>query len=191
MSSKITKLEQFLSATLLQSKVADLVLQGAKSPLCIREIFELSYHQDQVLGFRAGWLLEAIAEFDAERFTPILPEFLSSLAAQKNLSCQRHYSKILLMMIHPKAPPSYHAALQTADRESIVETLFSWFIDPRTPVAVLANCMDVLYYFSKEFDWIQKELSLQIEFLMDQRNAPALFSRGKRVLKKLSTQISQ
>lgn len=185
MSSKITKLEQFLSATLLQSKVADLVLLGGKSPLSIQEIFELSFHSDQVLGFRAGWLLEAIAEFDAERFTPILPQLLSSLAVQKNLSCQRHFSKILLIMIHPKAPSSYRAALQSVDREPIVETLFSWLIDPQTPVAVLANCMDVLYYFSKEFDWIQKELSLQIEFLMEQRNSPALFSRGKRVLKKL------
>ena len=186
MSSKITKLEQFLSATLLQSKVADLVLLGAKSPFDILEIFELSFHSDQVLGFRAGWLLEAIAEFDSARFAPILPQFLSKMAAQKNLSCQRHFSKILLIMTHPKAPSSYRAALLSTDRESIVETLFSWLIDPQTPVAVLANCMDVLYYLSKEFDWIQKELSLQIEFLMEQRNSPALFSRGKRVLKKLS-----
>src|SRR5690554_5660592 len=185
MSSKINQLEQFLSATLLQSKVADLVLLGAKSPLNIRDIFELSFHRDQVLGFRAGWLLEAIAEFEPARFAPILPEFFSRLPVQKNLSCQRHFSKILLLMTHPKAPDSYRAALQATDREPLVETLFAWLIDPRTPVAVVANCMDVLYYFSKEFDWIQKELSLQIEFLMEQRNPPALHSRGKKVLKKL------
>lgn len=182
---KIQKLERFLSATLLDSKVAELVLLGNKTFLTVEEVYRLTFHKNQVLGFRAGWLLESIAESDPGRFAPVLPEFLSGLSGQKNLSCQRHFSKILMFVTDRKAPESYRNALAAADREDIVETVFGWLIDPGTPVAVSANCMDVLYYFSKEFSWVGDELALQVECLMDRGNSPALHSRGKRVLKKL------
>lgn len=67
----------------------------------------------------------------------------------------------------------------------LVTAVFEWLIDPSTPVAVLANCMDILYAFSGEFDWIREELGYQLVILMD-RGSPALNSRGKRVFKKLN-----
>lgn len=137
------------------------------------------------LAFRAAWLLEYIAVHHPDRFIIVASKFLTRLSTQKNPSCQRHFTNILRRLTHPRAPRTYQDALLSTDREQLVETIFNWFIDPRTPVAVQANCMDVLFQLSREFTWIREELKLQVEFLL-RDGSPAIQSRGKKVLEKLA-----
>lgn len=174
-----------LSATLSKKRVAELVLMEKNLLIDINELYELSFHADQVIAFRASWVLETITLSIPERLNPVLHLFLSDFPKQNNRSCQRHFTRILMTMQDKKAPLSYQQSLRAADREALVTTVFEWVIDPETPVAVLANCIDVLYAFCAEFEWIREELGYQLIILMD-RGSPALNSRGKRVLRRLN-----
>lgn len=169
-----------------QVRVPDLSLLGNDTTVPMSELHNLCYDTDHPqLAFRAAWLLEYIAVHSPERFVLIMSAFLARLANQKNPSCQRHFTNILIRLTHPKAPVPYQRTLLSTNREQLVETVFNWFIDPRTPVAVQANCMDILLNMSGEFEWIRDELKLQIEFLLRDGSA-AIQSRGKKVLGKLS-----
>lgn len=168
-----------------QIRVPDLSALGNDLGVPLAELHGLCYDElHPQLAFRAAWLLEYIAVHHLDRFTAIAKIFLTRLPTQKNPSCQRHFTNILRRMTHPRAPKPYADALQAADREQLVETIFNWLIDPRTPVAVQVNCMDVLLDLSGEFEWIRDELKQQIEFLLRDGSA-AIQSRGKRVLEKL------
>ncbi|GGH05324.1 hypothetical protein GCM10007415_47120 [Parapedobacter pyrenivorans] len=143
------------------------------------------YEKNDSIAFYAAYVLEHIASRYPERFMPVFDTFISRLPEQKNASCQRHFTKILMVIAHPKAPELYQEAYSQIERELLVETVFGWLIAPRTTVAVQANCMDILLYMSREFGWIREELKHQIEFLMRDGSA-ALQSRGKNVLEKLN-----
>ncbi|HWK99320.1 MAG TPA: hypothetical protein VNQ55_05215 [Parapedobacter sp.] len=169
-----------------QIRVPDLSALGDAPDVPMTELHDLCYDVDHPkLAFRAAWLLEYIAVNYPDRFMLVMNPFLARLAHQKNPSCQRHFTNILIRLTRPKVPTSYQRTLLSTDREQLVETVFSWLIDPQTPVAVQANCMDVLLNMSGEFEWIREELKLQIEFLLRDGSA-AIQSRGKKVLGKLS-----
>ncbi|WP_262246619.1 hypothetical protein [Parapedobacter soli] len=168
-----------------QIRVPDLSALGDDPDVPMAELLDLCYEVDHPrLAFRAAWLLEYIAVQHPDRFSTVAGNFLVRLPTQKNPSCQRHFTNILRRLTHPKAPIPYKNVIHLADREMLVETVFNWLIDPLTPVAVLANCMDVLLSFSEEFEWIREELKQQIEFLL-RNGSPAIQSRGKKVLEKL------
>lgn len=146
----------------------------------------LCYDQpDASIAFRAAWVLEYIAAHYPQRFMPVFTDFLSRLPAQGNPSCQRHFTKILMMITHPKAPDRYRDTYLCADREHVVETVFGWLIDPQTPVAVQVNCMDILFNMIREFAWITDELKQQTEFFLRDGSA-AMQSRGRKILAKLN-----
>lgn len=168
-----------------QIRVPDLSALGDDPDVPMTELHDLCYDVDHPkLAFRAAWLLEYITVNYPGRFMLVTDHFLARLANQKNPSCQRHFTNILIRLTHPKAPTPYQRTLLSTNRDQLVETVFNWFIDPRTPVAVQANCMDVLLNMSGEFEWIRDELKLQIEFLLRDGSA-AIQSRGKKVLGKL------
>lgn len=169
-----------------QIRIPDLSVLGEDAAVPMVELHELCYDaRDPKLAFRAAWLLEYIATHHPDRFIIVASNFLTRLPTQKNPSCQRHFTNILRRLTHPRALRTYQDALLSTDREQLVETIFNWFIDPRTPVAVQANCMDVLFQLSHEFTWIREELKLQVEFLL-RDGSPAIQSRGKKVLEKLT-----
>ena len=169
-----------------QIRVPDLSTIGGDPGIPIVGLHDLCYDTAHPkLAFRAAWVLEYIAVHHPDRFVPIVKSFLTKLAEQKNRSCQRHFTNILIRITHPNAHKGYREVLQSADREQLVETVFSWFIDPDTPVAIQANCMDVLLHMSSEFEWISEELKQQIAFLLRNGSA-AIQSRGKKVLAKLN-----
>lgn len=138
---------------------------------------------DQI-AFRAAWVLEYIAAHDTARFAPILSQLISLLSKLENRSCQRHFTKILMWITHPKSPDVYQQILHEADKDELVEVVFSWLIDPRTPVAIQVNCLDILHPLSQHADWIPDELEKQIHYLL-LNGSPAMQSRGRRVLKKI------
>jgi len=183
--------EQTLKDRLIASKanqirIPDLSALGEDARVPMAELHEFCYdEQNPKLAFRAAWLLEYIATHHPERFMKVSDVFMARLASQKNPSCQRHFTNILRHLTHKRAPTPYQGLLRSINREQLVETVFNWFIDPHTPVAVQANCMDVLLHMSGEFEWIRDELKLQIEFLLRDGSA-AIQSRGKKTLEKLS-----
>lgn len=184
---KKTLAERLTVSNTNKIKVPHLVALGEDVSVPIGVLHGLCYDErNPALAFRAAWLLEYIASHHPDRFLAVAGTFLGRLSDQKNLSCQRHFTNILRVLTYPKAPKPYQEVLLSSNREQLVETVFNWFIDPQTPVAVQANCMDVLLNMSGEFGWIRDELKLQIEFLLRDGSA-AIQSRGKRVLAKLKT----
>lgn len=163
----------------------DLVALGGDSHVSATQLHELCYNErNSRLAFRAAWVLEYIAAHHPDRFMPVFGEFVARFPLQQNQSCQRHFTKILMEITQPKAPESYRQAFMQVDRELLVETVFGWLIDTRTPVAVQANCIEILCYLSVEFDWIKDELVPQIRFLMRDGSA-AIQSRGRKILHQL------
>lgn len=74
--------------------------------------------------------------------------------------------------------------LKPDDFDSILEATFDWLINPKTPLAVQCNAMDIVYRLSPYHDWIKEELKVVLEQKLLVKSA-ALNSRTKRVLKKL------
>lgn len=184
-SMKRDTLQHRLTAISAKIKVPELVALGKDTNLPVIEIHDTCYSQDGAVAFRAAWILEYIATHDPERFMSIFEEFIHRLPTQRNPSCQRHFTKILMLVTSSKAPAPYRTAYSGIDRGQVVETVFGWLIDPQTPVAVQVNCMDILFNMHSEFEWIREELRPQVEFLMRDGSA-AMQSRGKKILAKLN-----
>jgi len=149
------------------------------------DLISLSLSTQNEIAFRASWVLEQFLYFRWDDLVPILDDFIKGYLIQKNKSCQRHFTKIM-MYLTESCSTIILKPLINEYQEQIIEITFDWMIDPDTPVAVKVNCMDILLYFSKGHQWIPDELRSQIQFLLRDGSA-AVQSRGKRILKKLKS----
>ena len=181
---KPTLFDQFVAKKVKMS-MPNLAILAADEAIPATRWHMLCYdQQDASVAFRAAWALEYIATHYPERFVPVFMDFLFRLPSQGNPSCQRHFTKILMLITHAKAPERYRDLYLRADRERLVETIFGWLIEPQTPVAVQVNCLDILFNMTPEFPWIKDELKQQTEFFLRDGSA-AMQSRGKKILAKL------
>jgi hypothetical protein len=172
----------FLSATLRSYEVTDFSLNMLQE-ISLKDLLDISLEKDKVISFRAAWVFETIVLKDTSLLGNLLPQFFANLSQQKNWSCLRSYTKILMHLTSPKNT-CYHLAEQT--EEEVIEYAFQWMIADKCPVAVLVNCLDVLTNLSKKHLWIKDELLAQISYLQKVKPSPALLSRTNRILKKLS-----
>ena len=154
---------------------------AAKCANSIPELIKLSLHSNYEMAFRAAWILEMVATVHQEHFSEHLNEFIKAYIILKNQSCQRHFTKILMGLTDGHFQNDQSSGFNV---EVIVETTFGWMIDPKTPVAVRVNCMDILYNLKDTDDWIADELCAQIEFQLTNGTA-ALQSRGKKIVSRL------
>lgn len=154
----------------------------------IPDVLELVLDEEPQIAFRAAWLLEAISIDSPMLFGKHVKKFLIQIPKLKHPSLQRHYSKILMQMTM-SSTVSYLAGVYeeiTApeNKEELAEQMFDWLINPKTPVAVQVNCLDVLANLTPSLPWIKEELLAQIEFFL-RDGSPAMQSRGKKVKAKL------
>ncbi|WP_282636016.1 hypothetical protein [Sphingobacterium thalpophilum] len=170
----------FLSVTLRSFEVADFsldILQG----ISLRDLLDISLEKDKVVSFRAAWVFETIVLKDSRLLQGLLPQFFGNIRMQKNWSCLRSYSKILMYLTADK---NTVYPLSQDIEEELIEYAFQWMIDPKCPVAVLVNCLDILNNLSKKHSWIKEELLAQIHYFQQMKPSPALLSRTNRILKK-------
>jgi hypothetical protein len=164
---------------------ADAVKMARDKSCLPGDLIEISFDPQKEVAFRASWVLEQFLYFRLDELLQSLSEFIEGYIIQKNRSCQRHYSKIMMYLVDLESIPEVYPII-ARNKEQIVEITFDWLIDPETPVAVQVNCMDILFPFAKEQSWIHDELRSQVQFLLKDGSA-ALQSRGKRILKKLKS----
>ena len=150
------------------------------------QLLELCLHTNYEIAFRAAWILELTYSAQPERLKEFMREFIDVYLVLRNYSCHRHFTKILMNLTRKNSQVNI---FDTIDPEPLVEVTFGLMIAPETPVAVIVNCMDILYNLKDEFDWIAGELAAQIEFQLRNGSA-ALQSRGKKVLHRLSQRKS-
>jgi hypothetical protein len=158
----------------------------AQDKTCLpSNLIDLSFDPEKEIAFRASWVLEQFLYYRLDDLLQSLPEFIAGYHLQKNQSCQRHFTKIMMFIVD-LGSFSETSILLARYKDQIIETTFDWLINPETPVAVQANCMDILFLFCKEQSWIKDELFFQVQFLLRDGSA-SVQSRGKRILKKLKT----
>jgi hypothetical protein len=174
------KLFSRLSKTLSKADAIKIALDKTRIPA---ELIHLSLSPQPEIAFRASWVLEQILYYRWDDLLPFLSDFISAYLIQKNRSCQRHFTKIMMYLTGSESPEGIKPMIGE-HQDQIIEITFDWLIDSQTPVAVKVNCMDILLHFTKEQSWITEELHSQVQFLLKNGSA-AVQSRGKRILKKL------
>jgi hypothetical protein len=166
---------------LFKKKLESMVNKGSSHPNDMRHLLELSLHKQPEIAFRSAWLLEQSVFFDPPNFSGLMEAFAETYVNLENDSAKRHFTKILIYF----SDKGRIHFLKSIDLEFIVEKTLEWLINPNTPVAVQANCMDILYNLRQENDWLQEELKAQLFFILKGGSA-ALQSRGRKLLKLLS-----
>jgi hypothetical protein len=159
-----------IKTTLQKTKVDQLAKIVAAQMESVPTLIDLTFHQDLQIGFRAAWILEQVYIKYQEQFLPHLLYFLKRFTEQENAAAKRHYGKILALMTCKKASEPIKLILATADTAKLVDVVFDWLIDPKTPVAVKAHCLDVLANFCTVHPWIKDELLSTIDYLIDKES---------------------
>ncbi len=155
------------------------MLQG----ITLTDLLNISLEKDKKVAFRAAWVFETIVLKNTALLKSVLPQFLNNLKKQKNWSCLRSYTKILLFLTSKK---NKEYTLQNEIEEEIIEHSFQWMIEPACPVAVLVNCLDILNNLRKKYPWIHEELQAQISYFQRTKPSPALMSRTNKIIQQKS-----
>ncbi|MBC7913899.1 MAG: hypothetical protein H7Y07_07235 [Pyrinomonadaceae bacterium] len=161
--------------------VLQLASTAATIPEMTKQLIDLTLLSEKEIAFRAAWILEYHLVSFPDRMLVNLQPFIQAYLLQTNLSCKRHYTKILMHYSHN----GRSNILEGYNLTQIIETTFEWLINPATPVAVQVNCMDILYNLRAHANWVDEELRAQIAFLLKNGSA-AMQSRGKKLIKRLS-----
>ncbi|PRD56272.1 hypothetical protein [Sphingobacterium gobiense] len=146
----------------------------------VSSLLAYSYHPDNQVSFRAAWLLEHVCMQQPNLISSIYDAFITQLPKQTHWGTIRSYTKIAMLATDTKTATPH----SVEQEEILVEQCFHWLIYTDCPVAVVVNCLDILYNLRKKNPWIEDELKAQIQYLL-KNPTPALASRAKRVLKKM------
>lgn len=176
-----------LAATFGKTKVDKLVVILKERNFALRDLIDLTFHEDKTIAFRSAWLLENLFLDDPLAYLSDLNYLLTRFKDVKYESCQRHYAKIMMHITSSKAPIEIKQKLDAIDLEPVVEQCFDWMIDAKVKIAVKAFAADALFNMSNRYPWIKEELANQIRFLM-KNGSPAIQSRGRKLLATLSLQ---
>ena len=173
-----------LNAPMQFQMVANSTAIAESNDLNIAHVLEISFHQKKEIAFRASWMLEYLMTQRPAEFCKHISPLLALLPSQKNPSAMRHYSKIVSLMTDRKADPVYKELVDELDFDPVIETLFTWLVDPETLVATKVHCMQSLANLVSRYDWIMEELLETIDYLMGLESI-AFFARAKMVKKQL------
>ncbi|GAO28686.1 hypothetical protein [Geofilum rubicundum] len=125
------------------------------------------------IAWRAGWVLD---HFDRQNKSALLPYFrqLSEILLQTpHHGVQRHITRILC-----NAPAS------ELEDGRLVDACFTWLLNPKTPVAVKANAMEIIGNLCAIYPELGQELKTVIQ--EGYENGTAAFkSRSQKILIKL------
>ncbi len=172
-----------LKTTLQKTKVEKLAAIASES-FSVKELINLTFHQEEQIAFRAAWILENVYALHQERFLPHAKYFLIKLPEQNNLSARRHYSKILAAMTRKNASLEIKEIILHYDTGIIADTIFSWLIDEKVPVAIKSHCLNVLANLTIKHSWIKEELIQTMDFLVDKESI-GFFAKVKQIRKQL------
>ena len=173
-----------LKLTLSKKRVEELAIIIVDSKFSIKELIDLTFDSDDQVGFRASWILETVYINNSTCFIPHITYFLTKFHEQFNLSSRRHFGKILALMTAKKAPVYIAETIRMYETDKLVETVFSWLIDEKVPVAVKSHCLNILANLSAKNDWIKPELIETMEFLVDKESI-AFYAKVNQIRKQL------
>ena len=174
-----------IKSTLSKKRVEELAKIVVESEFSLQQLIDLTFYPEDQVGFRAAWILETAYINNPLRFVPHIAYFLTKFNQQQNSSSQRHFGKILALMTHKKAIQPIKEIINHHETEELIETVFSWLIDDKVPVAVKSHCLTILANLSVKHDWIKNELIETMNFLIDKESI-AFYAKVKQIRKQLS-----
>ncbi len=151
----------------------------------IDELMAVTFHPEKEIAFRAAWIMEILILTDPERYVNNLNKLVEPFLKIENKSCQRHYVKILMHLMEPKAPKVVRQKIGEMDMEPVAERCFDLLIDATTPVAVKAFASQVLFDLRTRYPWINDILPDQLHIMM-QGATPGIRSKCRRLLSYLA-----
>lgn len=171
-----------IKTTLQKSKVEKLAAIASVETFSVKELIDLSFYDDQQIGFRAAWILENVFTSHQQQFLPHVLYFLEKLPQQHNLSALRHYVKILALMTKRNASTAIKKIIDDYDTDHLVEVVFAWLIDEKIPVAIKSHCLNILANLNVKHNWIKEELLQTMDFLVDKESI-GFFAKVKQIRK--------
>ena len=175
-----------IKSTLSKKRVEELAIIIVDSEFSIKDLIDLTFHVEEQVGFKASWILETVYINNSACFIPHITYFLTKFHQQDNLSSRRHFGKILALMTAKKTPSYIAETIRMCETDKLVETVFSWLIDEKVPVAVKSHCLNILANLSSKHDWIKPELMETMEFLVDKESI-AFYAKVKQIRKQLAS----
>ncbi|MBE8720427.1 hypothetical protein [Sphingobacterium pedocola] len=171
-----------ISKTLVKIRVSE-VSSAVFALHSLDELFELSLQtDDKQIAFRAAWIIETVFLKEPNYFTKHTEHVIDAYIKTENWSCLRSYTKLIMWILSPK---NKFTIPENDQRKVILEKTFTSLLNLNCPIAVKVNCFDILFYLKNDEDWIQEELTAQLQLCISQSPTPAIKSRGNRVLNKL------
>lgn len=174
-----------IKSTLSKKTIEELAKTIAESGFSIKKLIDLTFHEDEQMGFRASWILENIYIRHVFHFKSAATYFLTVFSQQDNLSSRRHFGKILALMTAKKAPIYIAETINLYKTDKLVETVFNWLIDEQVPVAVKSHCLNILANLSSKHIWVKAELLATMDFLVDKESI-AFYAKVKQIRKQLN-----
>jgi hypothetical protein len=175
-------LENYLSKHHSLKATTHLASQIVDENIPLKDVIDLCFHKNIQIGFRAAWCLEFVEVLSPKIFLPFVNIFIRVYPDVKNESVQRHFSKIM-MRLTSKIFMSFYR-LKPEDFENVLEISFEWLLNPKTPIAVQSNVMQIIFQLSDYQDWIKDELKIILEQKL-LSNSAGLISKSKHLLKKM------
>ena len=128
----------------------------------LAETIDLGTDPDPRIAFRASYALEYAFAADPKRMEPHLSAFVDRYAEVNCHGAQRHFSKILALLLRQKS-------LRLDDRrlDRTIEVTFDRMIDRSVPVAVKVWAMEILARLADKRPWIGEQFGETIRHLMD------------------------
>lgn len=172
-----------LKKPLSKNEIEEIAAAFVKQPDKISALMNLTFHQEEQVGFRAAWVLETVFIADAKGFVRLLPKFIGIYHQQQNLSARRHFSKIMALATSKKAIAEIRDAMLQSDLEQVVSTSFDWLVSD-TPVAIKSHCLNILANLVPRYPWVRMELTETMDYLVDKESI-AFFAKVKQIRRQL------
>jgi hypothetical protein len=144
----------------------------------VEELITATLDHSREVSFRAAWTLENVMRLSPDSIVQYRDLFMQSYATLQHRSSRRHFSFIAIRLSLTRN------LLTQPEKELLIEKTFGWLLDPEAPVAVKANCIELIYTLRDTDDWIAGELR-EIILRELQNGTPAIQSRGRKFLAKL------
>lgn len=156
-----------------------ITLEIPKSPAHYSALMEIALHSADPVSWRAAYLVDKIHETRPELIVPFIQRIIGQLEHETSLSKKRHFLKQISLNEIPRNRQSflYDYSLKT-------------FTSEKGPIAVRVNAMQILYNISEAEPDLKPELLAIIENEMEHHPTAGILSRGKKLAKKLHSQIS-
>lgn len=167
-----------------KNQITDLAVLVNGGKINVADLLELNFDKNEQVAFRSSWILENVFLNHPLLFIPHVTYFLEKFSLQKNLSCCRHYGKILALITKKNASKVLKEIIQNTDTKPLVEIVFSWLIDEKMPVAVKSHCLNILANLTAKHSWIKDELLETMDFLVDKESI-AFYAKVKQIRKQL------